>query len=531
MRGYRKLRAAGQLDRITDTKDALTNASLRDAARCAGSLLLGEGLLFGEAVVRQYLLIRVGFLSLNRALLRSVSLGDSPSVYALPPEWRRVLVHRGFPVHEARSAIAWHGLVLLFWCYGVVRIVRTVGRGCWGLVSRAEERGARYAFFVRLGPANLPVSEIEGQSRDVVTWYARWKDRPAAVDELCHDVASSGVATVPSVLGLPIRRLSGPVPAIEGLVPLLRFTVWGVAATSISLVRWVSGKWAAALILGEAAMASQARFTPPARLARDYLFHNSGHIYRPLWTYEAERKGSRITLYCYSTNFEGFKRPSGYPTQAHSWQAMTWPRYLVWDEYQKEFIRRAVGQGPEVLVVGPIWFATSSLEMPRVQGRSVAVFDVQPRRPSWYQEVAPPHRYYVPEVANAFLDDVHGCVRSCGAAAVFKQKRDIGRLMHRRYVRTVERLEGEPDFVSVPADIDAACVIERCQAVVSIPFTSTALVARSLGRPSVFYDPTGHVQRDDRAAHGIPVLSGRSELEAWLREVLGSPPVHTSRSI
>jgi hypothetical protein len=49
-----------------------------------------------------------------------------------------------------------------------------------------------------------------------------------------------------------------------------------------------------------------------------------------------------------------------------------------------------------------------------------------------------------------------------------------------------------------------------------MPFTSTALIARNMGKPSIYYDPTGNLQKDDRAAHGIPIVSGVSELETWL---------------
>ena len=46
-----------------------------------------------------------------------------------------------------------------------------------------------------------------------------------------------------------------------------------------------------------------------------------------------------------------------------------------------------------------------------------------------------------------------------------------------------------------------------------MPFTSTALVARNLGKPSYYYDPSGIIQNDDRAAHGIPVISGVDGLQ------------------
>ena len=53
-----------------------------------------------------------------------------------------------------------------------------------------------------------------------------------------------------------------------------------------------------------------------------------------------------------------------------------------------------------------------------------------------------------------------------------------------------------------------------------MPFTSTALLGRDLGKPSVYYDPYGMVQKDDRAAHGIEILIGSRELSEWLSSVL-----------
>ena len=35
------------------------------------------------------------------------------------------------------------------------------------------------------------------------------------------------------------------------------------------------------------------------------------------------------------------------------------------------------------------------------------------------------------------------------------------------------------------------------------------------GKTSIYYDPTGKLQKDDRAAHGIILISEKKELEQW----------------
>ena len=75
------------------------------------------------------------------------------------------------------------------------------------------------------------------------------------------------------------------------------------------------------------------------------------------------------------------------------------------------------------------------------------------------------------------------------------------------------------NFINVKPSIPAEEIIEKCIATVSMPFTSTAIIAKSMGKPSIFYDPTGMIKKDDLAAHGIEVLTNKSELNKWILNI------------
>jgi polysaccharide biosynthesis PFTS motif protein len=130
--------------------------------------------------------------------------------------------------------------------------------------------------------------------------------------------------------------------------------------------------------------------------------------------------------------------------------------------------------------------------------------------------------FYTPEVVNAFVRDVTEVAYQVGAEVLWKRKRNIGKLAHPKYHGFIESLNYENGVRLVDPDTSAIRVIQASQVVVSMPFTSTALIAKSLGIPSVYYDPSGIVQRDDRAAHGIEILIGRNQLERWMRQSLFS---------
>ena len=73
--------------------------------------------------------------------------------------------------------------------------------------------------------------------------------------------------------------------------------------------------------------------------------------------------------------------------------------------------------------------------------------------------------------------------------------------------------------MEINPNIDALQVIQKSKACISMPFTSTAVIAKQEGKPSVYYDPSGMIPDGDKAAHGIPVLNGIKELEDWVDEL------------
>ena len=512
MRGYRVLKQAGQLDRIAVVKQALTERPLDLPRPHFSSWVMGAGVASGEIVVRQYLLIRVGDISLNCALLLALSEEQGRVVFPLPREWRDVLTQHGFKVARFKSAVLWQFYVCALLFYGMVQIGRVALAGM-GSGKGTVLKQKRHVYFAALGPGNLPQKINGSQSHDVISWYLQWPGRKPDIEAVHHGVGNSLPVAVGSIAVLSQPR---PLPALTGWAAILNYVVWGLGASVIAALDCLRGRWWHALLLNQAAQAAQVRFLPVDSLAREYLFHNSGWIHRPLWTYEAERLGSAITFYFYSTNCESFKKQDGYPSTSFGYRAMNWPRYLVWDEYQADFVRRAAGAQANISVVGSIWFQSSAVAMPGLDKPGVAVFDITPHRGSRYCTLGMDSEFYTPAVANPFLLHVSNATQQHGVLMLWKRKRNVGRIAHPFYRRLADQLAESGHVVLVEPDISANRVIEASFAVISMPFTSTALIAREMGKPSIYYDPDGLLQRDDRAAHGIPILSGVDELDAWL---------------
>jgi len=254
-------------------------------------------------------------------------------------------------------------------------------------------------------------------------------------------------------------------------------------------------------------------------IAKHYIFNNSKWIYRPIWTYTAEKYNSEISFYFYSTNIERFKESSKITPIVNSWNLMSWSNYIVWDNFQENFIKNVVVFPYKLDVVGPINFVFANEVEIDIQNNSIAVFDIQPVKSTFYESLAISQEYYVPEVVNSFLRDVFECITTLNFPIAFKRKRNIGKLAHFKYVSEINRISKEYDFLNIDPSIPAELIIAKAKAVISLPFTSTALVAKHLGKPSIFYDPSGLVVKDDPAAHGIMVINNKVDLMDWLNKI------------
>lgn len=468
-----------------------------------------------ELVVRQFVFDRYGGVRLNHALFEH--LGCKASIDAgMPATWRAYLIDKGWPVNRLASLFAWQIIVGLRFAHGVF----CLNKLCLKLAFAKKMASVPlpYAYFEGLSFANLPIQSADGPSYDICTFYAQWPARYPNVRAICHDVARAAECMTD---GLRVNYLPPAYELAGGLGNAFKLAWWGGWATLFAALQMLLGRWHWALMLGEAAKAKAVRLVPAGNLAVEYLFHASRTIYRPLWTYDVEQVGAKITLYFYSTTVQP-KLKQGYESQRFEWGPNTWPRFLVWDRYQEERIRKELGNTVEVLQAGPVCFADSNKLVPDLPSNSIAIFDIQPHRPSAHLGISTLADCQAdhPDFYHRFLIDVTDVLKECGALAVLKTKRKIGMRGDKRYGCILSRLETSEGVRILDPEISAMRVAANCCAGISAPFTSTAIYVQSLGKPSVYYDPFGWIQPDDSGAHGIPILCGKEALRAWVVQVL-----------
>jgi polysaccharide biosynthesis PFTS motif protein len=385
-----------------------------------------------------------------------------------------------------------------------------------GVFASAKLKMSNYIYFDTLTKGNLP--RTKDSKFNIISWYMDYLNDSKKYDTIFHSVPNTELTSIKDYL---LTNIESPIVRYSTILETIRFIIWFSKAFFVSFGFLILGRWWYAFFFFEAIKMAHIHFSKTDCLAKQYLFHNSSWIYRPLWTYEAEKKGSEIIFYFYSTNSENFKVGNEYPPLNYGWEAMSWSKYLVWDEYQKDFLLRAGVKDQLIKIVGSIDFHSSDEKVLNIpSGLKISVFDVQPVRDSYYFILGARLEYYRPGICIDFLADILNSSRN--STILHKKKREIGKRAHPKYRKYTIGIKKNSNYFNIESDISARALIQYSDLVISMPFTSTALIAREEGKPSIYYDPSGIVMKDDRAAHGIPIISGKEELAIWLKQIIDS---------
>ena len=165
----------------------------------------------------------------------------------------------------------------------------------------------------------------------------------------------------------------------------------------------------------------------------------------------------------------------------------------------------------------------SNVPIPESAGNlKVAIFDVYGLR--WSAMVAmgfpPTTLYYSLNNWILFIENLKEVATRYPEVTFFLKNKRKHRpdFVSDNKMNRVQKLISESRIVPVDHQVAAGRLIENSDAVISIPFSTPSFLAQSLGKPAIFFDPTGEVMPKRRQS--VPVLGSIFELEAWLTDLL-----------
>lgn len=515
MRGYRYALATGWFRNLRSLESHLALTKLSIPNGSVEKIVFGSSSPRIEIIVRQFLLQHFSGPPLRAIIFSSHCSGLSPIAAPLPFPWQQTLVNFGLRVSRLNSSLLWYLYVLIYFLKGLYTVFSIFFDS---LLSPARpSHGSPYSYFHGLTITNLLPTSTPDHCFDILTWYSLWPQRDPLIHQLTHNIPSSYEF---NIRGLVVKPLKYSHFQLSGLRSICIFLVWSLQAIFLSALSFFIGRWWVPLLLAEAVRSKAIALVPKNSLAKDYLFHFSRSIYRPLWTYQVEQRGSRVICYFYST----YVQPTlngRLETQHYEYGPLTWPLLLVWDSYHASRLTKYLQPGSSVSVVGPITLSDPHIDDLNLPQRSIAVFDIQPYRLSSVTGISTSYEYFYshPLLHFRFLEDLYSAISHCGYVMVIKSKRDVGKNLDKKYKSLIQSLSRYDNVVVAPSNYSAPRLLQSCIGSVSAPFTSAAVCSFHQGVPCAYYDPSGTLSVSDPAAHGLPLIQSKHHLISWLQSL------------
>lgn len=512
IRNRRELKKSNQIQSFLEIREKLYLTSLDVARKGLADHLMPGSQILSEISIRQLVNFRRHYIGIQRELL----INPKDFCHPIPPEWFQILEEHGFVVSKIRSSFLWFCYVIIIGFFAVARALREL---YLSFHKPQSQSFVSFVHFMKLGDGSIP-SQARKKQYTIINWYANWDGRVKDVKFIRHSAFAHSNVKINSN---QLEGISEDLPSLNRLHATL-LLLWTIYALILALADVFRGKWWMIFGLHEAVYARKISMLNRGLLAREYFFTHEHCIYKPLWTYVAESRGSVCSIYFYSTNCHSVTPASIKEDFFRAFSYMNWQRYLVWNEQQKRRILNCARDNrflssEQIIPVGPINFQDIVYSLPAFKKNTVSVFDVSPARPLFNATLGQHYDYYIPKTIKLFLQNIENLRAELNFDVVLKLKRRNDKFYDQTYITLVNELE-KLGWTIISSGVNARHVIEKTKISIHFPFTSTGLIAEALEKPSVYYDPSGTIDNSNTAMMGSFFVNDKKHLKKFLESHL-----------
>jgi len=513
LKGYRILKNENRLDLLIKLKKEISETQIKSYPN---KLLYNGSKNELNISIKQFLLTRLLHIDFNTKILISITKKNKKFYHPLPLEWRKVLDINGFKANNTINKLIWNGYLIMFFIYGIVSNLKRVYNSVKQIYFLSETLDiSKSAYFYNLSKNNIVLRK---GSDNIISWTDKYfidKD----LSFFLHSVKNIKTFKLNK---RQVKFIQNIIPLPSTFYSLIKFINWGFYSFILSIFDFFRGRYFSFIMYNELSMSYLVDIAKKNQIPKKIFFHQTGYLFKPLWTSSLEKRESIVYLYFYATGIQSpdFKNSNG--IQGVFYGHMSWKNYLVWDLYQKEFIGNITSCNSSIEVAGPINFISGLT--PKINyKKSIALFDIQPFRDSFTKRLGNETEYYESNTAIKFLNDILDIANKHEFKVYHKRKRDISEqlvngfsLNNNKYTNYLQKISKLKDnYYSLNPNTDPYYLIRDTELSISIPFTSTSVYAKSINKPTFYYDPTGLVRKNDVASHGIKVISKKKELAEW----------------
>jgi polysaccharide biosynthesis PFTS motif protein len=464
-------------------------------------------------VCKQFLYFNLIKVDFNIEVLSSINL-DKKISYPLPTIWQDVILDHGIKINRFKCSLLWNIFLFKNFLFGFKNAIKFCIKSIISLPRKDDRFNNNYNVCFDLNKLALEFDNNK-KSNNFLKWYINHFNNNNNFSTLFHQVEYKENKKI--IDNLIIEFNKNYIPYLNIISHIFSYFMQCIYFFIVAFFKLISGKWENMLLFNETIQYLQVKYANKNRLARNYLFNNSIGIYRPLWTYEAEKKGSNIIFYFYSIpSYHKLFSNSINDTLIESLKLQTWNIYYLWNQFHCKTLKYNINYKASFYITGPIVFGKPFFNLSQ-HYKTIALFDIQSFNDSKYKLFSISEEYYIPEIAIKFLSDIKEVAKLLDYKIVYKRKRNIGNEIHPKLLEYINNdFIDNKYIIQIDTDISAYDIIYNTVGSISMPFTSTAFIGKHVLKPAIFYDPTGYISKSNNNADDILILTNIEELKSWV---------------
>ncbi len=510
MRGYKIIKKNRKFKFIMDLNKKLTVSKIKIFPKFYDKYLFLEGKNINlENVIRQIFITRLINLEFNKTILYFIGLSKEIA-YPLPKDWINILKNDGIKINKFISTILLRIYFLIYLLQSIIVYIKVL----YSTFFNPLKKNLLYEDCIYID--NIPLGNTNSLSNNnFVNWIRKnLKNKISHKNNIFTPYQKNQKKFIPDMDNI---YFWDPLLSLNSRIYIFKFSIWYIRALFFGTMDLLLSQGYRSYLLSESIKAKIFSMNNTKSSFKYLFFNNSNYIYRPLWTYCAELKGAKNILFFYSTNCVKFSNTLlQKDLYGPGWQSNTWSYYYVWDKYMADYLNLAIDK-PNVEIKGIVPFFDKYIDIPSEidkNSKIITIFDVQPVRSSFFQSLHF-YPYYTPEICIKFMSDILEISLDFNFVIVYKGKRSIGSNLHPKYKNFIKNINYEK-FHNLPPETPAEQIIKFSNAVISMPFTSTSLIANDHKIPTCFYEPTSEILYNKLHTHGINLINNKNDLKNWL---------------
>lgn len=264
------------------------------------------------------------------------------------------------------------------------------------------------------------------------------------------------------------------------------------------------------------------------KILKTYYISNSDIWNQEISFFNRDVENFNFDILFYSTNNKFFQiKGEDEPTPIPAYQNLAIKTSWVWNDDQANWIKNILPD-IKVQIAGPILFFPDDKQLPSKKTDfdiSILVFDVIPTNEKTIKMSWPAwgYNYYSGENCKNFLRSLE-CIKYFFSQndinIELKIKRNRADSHEKTYFELIDHYVKDNIIKLMPPDTNIVRDIKKFHGVITIPYTSAALLASQESIPTCIYDPTGLLVLNYQYNEYVTFTNTEKDLLEWVKSLI-----------